>query len=71
MLPVTIKPLFPLSALDGTGASGTWTLYVEDHYTGDRGVLHGVGLKIDYTYRPVKKSKNFRGNFPSCPARSM
>jgi subtilisin-like proprotein convertase family protein len=53
----SFRPLFPLLALDGTGASGTWTLYVEDHYTGDRGVLHGVGLKIDYTYRPVKKSK--------------
>jgi subtilisin-like proprotein convertase family protein len=51
----SFKPLFPLSRFDGAGASGTWTLYVEDHYTGDRGVLHSVGLKIDYTYRTVKK----------------
>jgi subtilisin-like proprotein convertase family protein len=51
------RPFFPLSRFDGTAAAGTWALYVEDHYTGDRGVLHSVGLKVDYSFRAVKKHK--------------
>jgi subtilisin-like proprotein convertase family protein len=56
----SFKPITPLSALDGSLAGGTWTLYVEDHYTGDRGVLHSAGLKIDYSYRGKVKQKKHK-----------
>jgi subtilisin-like proprotein convertase family protein len=54
----SFRPLYPLSSLDGGFAAGTWTLYVEDHYTEDQGVLHSVGLKVDYQYRVKKKKKH-------------
>lgn len=51
------RPIGPLSTLDGRQAAGTWTLYVNDHYTGDEGTLHAAGLNIDYRYRAKKKAK--------------
>jgi subtilisin-like proprotein convertase family protein len=51
------QPLTPLSALDGLLAGGAWTLYANDHYTGDQGTLQAVGLNIDYRYRAKKKAK--------------
>ena len=53
----SFTPLGPLAALDRRLAGGSWTLYVVDHYTGDRGVLHSAGLNIDYSYRVIKKPK--------------
>lgn len=56
----SFRPIAPLSAIDGSAAGGVWTLYVEDHYTGDRGVLHSAGLKIDYSYRGKVKHKKHK-----------
>jgi subtilisin-like proprotein convertase family protein len=53
----SFRPIAPLSAFDRSLAGGVWTLYVEDHYTGDNGVLHSAGLKIDYSYRAKVKHK--------------
>jgi Proprotein convertase P-domain len=43
----SFRPEGALSAFDGKNARGTWTLWVEDRATGDRGVLHYFSLLIE------------------------
>lgn len=52
----TFQPTSPLSFLDGRRAGGIWTLWAEDQYFGDNGVLQAAGLHITYRY-PVKPKK--------------
>ena len=44
----TVQPLNPLSALDGLGAGGTWTLSVTDIFGGDQGTLDNFDLYVTY-----------------------
>jgi subtilisin-like proprotein convertase family protein len=53
----TFQPTSPLSALDGRRAGGTWTLWAEDKYFGDNGVLQAAGLHITYRYPARVKKK--------------
>ena len=41
-------PSNPLSAFDGEGTLGTWTIFVEDDAGGDTGVLNSVSLIYSY-----------------------
>jgi subtilisin-like proprotein convertase family protein len=52
----TFQPTSPLSVLDGKRAGGIWTLWAEDQYFGDDGVLQAAGLHISYRY-PVPPKK--------------
>jgi subtilisin-like proprotein convertase family protein len=42
------KPENPLSALDGSKLKGLWRLGVEDHVSGDDGILHCAELEVKY-----------------------
>ena len=44
--PTTLTPFAPLSGFNGDNANGTWSLYLEDTFTGDVGTLNSWGVTV-------------------------
>jgi subtilisin-like proprotein convertase family protein len=49
------RPDSPLSALNGSVATGVWTVVLTDTVQGDDGTVHAVSLTLAYDYKKPKK----------------
>jgi subtilisin-like proprotein convertase family protein len=51
------KPEFPLSSLNGRGASGVWTVVITDTTQNDDGMVNAVSLSLNYKYKKPNQQR--------------